>query len=224
MKSNIRTDFDNIALAFPEHDVPNHNNRYHSLMLTYLPLRRQRALDLGCGTGDFLKLLAAQFDSVTGIDFSHEMINRAARRLAGQSNVQLLETDVLDWQPVDGGFDLIVSIATFHHLPIGLMLGRCRQWLNPGGVLVIQDLCRPSTIVDYTLASLSIPANFLARLLLGKYVNKNPALQCAWDRHGHNERYHSLAHIRQEACRVLPGARVRNLLYWRYLLPWNKNE
>ena len=220
MDQIIQNDFDAIAEATPEYECPNHNNKHHPVILNHLPDNRGHALDIGCGTGELIEILATRFSLVTGIDFSHKMIARARKRLSRFSNVKLLETDILDWQRPPEGYDLIVSMATFHHLPFSVIMEQCRDWLNPSGVIVIVDLCRPSSITDYGFAAASFAANTTNRLLLGKYNVSTPELKEAWARHGEHERYPFLADIRKEAEMILPGAEVHNLLYWRYILTW----
>ena len=70
-----------------------------------------------------------------------EMILRAKQRLKQQGNVLLIETDIMDMSLPPSSFDLIVSIAAFHHLPLKAALKRCVNWLAPRGALMVLDLC-----------------------------------------------------------------------------------
>ena len=47
-------------------------------------------------------------------------------------------------------------------------------------------------------------------------------MRAAWDAHGATDRYLSVGEVRRAAAEVLPGARVRRLLFWRYALVWRK--
>ena len=46
-------------------------------------VRHLDVLDLGCGTGRHTAWLAAAGARVTGVDFSHEMLGRARRKVTG---------------------------------------------------------------------------------------------------------------------------------------------
>jgi SAM-dependent methyltransferase len=218
----IQADFDAIAKATPQCGRPNHNNRYHALILEHLSKRRVNALDIGCGTGDLVGLFAAEFSSVTGLDFSHEMIERARGNLADRDNVTLLEQDALAFQPGGQRFDTIVSVATFHHLPLEQILRLCREWLAPDGVLIVLDLYRARSLTDFFLAGIALVANMADKLIGKGYGSQTPAERAAWNEHGKHEHYYSLKEIEHAACKLLPGYEVRRLLYWRYLLVYQK--
>jgi hypothetical protein len=54
--TQIQADFDRIALLST--DAWDHNSHYHSFLLKHVPSPRAEALDIGCGTGSFARLLA----------------------------------------------------------------------------------------------------------------------------------------------------------------------
>jgi SAM-dependent methyltransferase len=78
--------------------------------------RRGRALDLGCGTGDYSLYLAKNGYDVTGIDYLPEPV-RMAQEAAGTRglSVRFLQADVLTW-PSDGMFDLVLDSGCLHSL------------------------------------------------------------------------------------------------------------
>jgi SAM-dependent methyltransferase len=218
----IQADFDAIARATPQRGRPNHNNRYHPLILKRLSKRRVHALEIGCGIGDLIGELAGEFETVTGIDFSHEMIERARTNLAGRHNVTLLEEDVLAFRPNGQPFDTIVSVATFHHLPLEGIFRSCTEWLAPGGVLIVLDLYRARSIADFFLAGIAAVANVADKLIGKGYGAQTQAERAAWNEHGKHEHYYTLNEIEHAASAVLPGSDLRRLLYWRYLLVCQK--
>lgn len=72
-------------------------------------------LDVGCGTGNVLKLLEDSNFDMTGIDYSENMINQAKSNL--DEKVSLYISDAEKMQFEDKSFDIIVCNASFHHYP-----------------------------------------------------------------------------------------------------------
>ena len=101
------------------------------------------ALDLGIGTGNLSELLARQGCRIWGLDFSAEMLVRAAAKLPG---AVLGQIDLrAEWpQDFQRRYDAIVSAYTFHHFTLpekaGLVLRLLQEYLIPGGRLVIGDV------------------------------------------------------------------------------------
>lgn len=138
LTQKIRDDFDRIALY--EQVGWNHNSHYHRFLLNQLPSSCSRVLDIGCGTGEFSRLLAERADRVVAIDLSPKMIEVAQQRSKQHTNIDFQVADILKWEfPVEQ-FDAIVSIATVHHLPLENLLPNLKAALKPGGKLAILDL------------------------------------------------------------------------------------
>src|SRR4051812_6010227 len=99
-------------------------------------LKRERALDVGCGTGGRLmnELLAAGF-AVTGIDVSTGMLDIARKR---HPSVELLHEDICIWSPI-GKYDLIVAWDSTFHVPReqqGSVVKKLCNALAEGGAFV----------------------------------------------------------------------------------------
>src|SRR5439155_20759177 len=73
--SVIQADFDRLALLDAEGWT--HNNHYHNFLLPHIRHDCQNALEVGCGTGAFARLLAARARHVVALDLSPEMIRVA---------------------------------------------------------------------------------------------------------------------------------------------------
>lgn len=95
-----------------------------------------QALDLGAGEGRHSVWLAALGWQVTAVDFSAAGIERG--RLGAQEvgvEVDWVVADVRTWAPPAGAtFDLV--LVAYLHLADDV-LGRVRDWLAPGGALVV---------------------------------------------------------------------------------------
>jgi hypothetical protein len=65
----VREDFDRLA-DLPESSGWDHNAHYHPFLLKHLPPRLDEALEVGCGTGAFARVLAERCGRVVAIDLS----------------------------------------------------------------------------------------------------------------------------------------------------------
>src|SRR5918997_3946313 len=80
-----------------------------------------RVLDLGAGTGLLSSIVAERFprSRVTLVDLSVEMLRVARRRLAeGDGRFEFRTMDYAR-KPLPGGYDLVVSALSVHHLTHG---------------------------------------------------------------------------------------------------------
>jgi SAM-dependent methyltransferase len=98
-----------------------------------------RALDVACGEGRNSVWLASRGWRVTGVDFSHAGLAKAAR-LATERGVEvtLVEADVVQWRPPPASFDLV--IVMYLHLVADerrQVLANAASALAPGGTLLV---------------------------------------------------------------------------------------
>lgn len=113
----------------------------------------ERALDIGCGTGNHSMWLAKKGLTVTGLDESPAMLAVAAAKTAGTGLA-------VDWVlgdasalPFEGErFDLVVSVAAMEFIAArGQVLRDAMRLLRPGGRLVIGLLTRDSPWGEFYL-------------------------------------------------------------------------
>jgi len=94
--------------------------------------RRERLLDLGCGTGHHLAWARGLGYDVAGTDGSEAMLAEA-RRLNPSSELRLAPADALPFP--DASFDAILCIEVLRYLPqIDPCLREMGRVLKPGGV------------------------------------------------------------------------------------------
>jgi SAM-dependent methyltransferase len=79
-------------------------------------LRGKRVLEVGCGMGRFLEVVADAGAEVVGIDIS-TAVNAAFSNVGSRPNVDILQADVFALPFADGAFDYIYSIGVLHHTP-----------------------------------------------------------------------------------------------------------
>lgn len=146
-------------------------------------LRRERALDFGCGVGRLTFPLTQQFSTVVGLDISPSMLTEAesnARRF-GISNAHFaLADDRLSNAP--GEFDFVNSYIVFQHVPVrrGLpILSRLVDKVRPGGGLHVHFSIRTDSLMSRAVwwASHHIPGvKIWQNICAGRHWNA-PAMQ-----------------------------------------------
>ena len=233
--STIQKEFDRIALvtaASPEGEL--HNEHHHDFLLRHLPSNCHNGLEIGCSTGTFARRLAQCADHVLALDLSPEMI-RIARERSALSNIESpkIEFEVADAvsRPLPKeSFDCIATIATLHHLPYAEMLLKMKAALKPGGVLLILDLFEPAHISDSIPAGLrdfflnlvALPVSAGMRLLHHGRLLPSRQVRDAWAAHEVHDSYPTMNEVRSLCDDILPGAKVKQHLLWRYSIVWQK--
>jgi len=216
----IRRDFDRVALASDERW--NHNAHYHGRLLAQIPERCGRALEIGCGTGGFARLLAGRAERVLAIDLSPQMIRLARERSASHANIDFVEGDVMSRRFSGGQFDCVATLTTLHHLPIEAALTKVRNILKPGGLFVCLDLYRRSTLTDLLSDCVAYPAAMLLRTIKTGRPKPPRDVRAAYAEHEKTDTYLTLPQLKQACAEILPGALVRRHLLWRYSILWRK--
>jgi SAM-dependent methyltransferase len=202
-----------------------HNAYYHGLLLRQMPQACRRVLDVGCGAGVFAARLAQHCEQVDALDRSAVMIEEAKRRTPG--NVNCVLADVLAGSLPGQDYDAIFSISALHHMPLPDALAVLAAALRPGGVLAAIALPRldlrrelPAEIAAAAGHRL-LGAMFLAKRLLGSNGGYAKESACATMPVVMDPPL-TTREVARQAAAVLPGVRVRRLLFWRYLLIWQK--
>lgn len=220
--STIQKDFDRIALVSP--DGAAHNDHYHNFLLRHLPSNCHHVLEIGCGTGGFARLLAGRSQHVLALDLSPEMIRIAREQSKQFPNIEFQLADVRDWTLPVEGFDCIASIATLHHLPFPEILLKMKAALKPGGVLLVLDLFEPKGILDSLLNVLALPVSAGLRLKHHGRLLPSREVRDAWIAHEGHDLYPTMTEVHALCARMLPGAKIRKHLLWRYSIVWKKDE
>ncbi len=95
-------------------------------------------LDIGSGDGAFAMWAARnRARTVTGIDLSQRMCERAGEQGDGLEAVTIRNVAVEEFQAAEATWDLVVSSLTLHYVePLERIIASVAHWLRPCGVFV----------------------------------------------------------------------------------------
>lgn len=114
-------------------------------------------LDVGCGTGEFERLLLKQYlpTRLVGVDISEKMLEVARQKMAAEPvvSIQRAEARTLPFERDE--FDCVVTASAFHYFDDpATTLEEMRRVVKPDGHLLLLDWCRdyfPCRVYDRVL-------------------------------------------------------------------------
>lgn len=127
----------------------------------------RRMLDIACGTGKQAKMLAKAGHTVTGIDLSPSMLERATRGSSGTDNILFIFGNGENLPFSAGSFDCAIISLALHEMNYPVAVGVMREALKtlaPGGKLFLFDYLRTGRFISgFSLALLHIVERFAGR-------------------------------------------------------------
>jgi ubiquinone/menaquinone biosynthesis C-methylase UbiE len=113
-----------------------------------------KLLDVGCGTGSFLREVKRNYPRlrVTGLDLSGPYLGVAARRLADWSRVELVEAAAERMPFHNASFDVVTSVYLFHELPPRIrraVAAEIQRVLKPNGTFILVDSLQTGDVPEY---------------------------------------------------------------------------
>jgi SAM-dependent methyltransferase len=99
------------ALDWASYQEPQRHEIYSAVLTAVPRLAGQRLLDLGCGSGAFLRRVAKHGGTVTGLDAAPGLVAVARQRIA-HSDVDVGDLEHLPYE--DGAFDVVTAIESLH--------------------------------------------------------------------------------------------------------------
>ncbi|MCP9797158.1 class I SAM-dependent methyltransferase [Cyanobium sp. Lug-B] len=193
----------------------NHNSHYYDFILSRLPTSRGKALDVGCGEGDFAVMLGPHCEEVDAIDLDHWAIQFAREHYADLDHVRFHLGSFLQYPFRDSHYDFICMISSLHHMNLEKAIAKATDLLRTGGVLFILGCYRESGLTDFIYGSAAIPLNMIYSLLRGPKQEGVIEMVTA-------PATSTMGQIRKEMHRLLPGHVFRRHLFWRYSVEWRK--
>ena len=121
-------------------------------------------LDLCCGAGDYLLPVARFADTVTGVDFSPELLGAARRRIFEQKvkNARCLAGNGRALPLREASVALAFSFSSLYYIPrVEQVVAECARVLRPGGLAILEFGLRYSlnTIVCHAHPELAAPCH-----------------------------------------------------------------
>ena len=98
-------------------------------------------VDLGCGPGDTAALLAPAVARVVAVDQEQAMLDAAAARLEGHSNVELVRAELTALPLADASVDAALCLFVLHHVAEPAeALAEAGRVLRPGRAVTVLDM------------------------------------------------------------------------------------
>ena len=114
-------------------------HRYNGWILSQiLPSLGNRVLEVGCGNGNFTRLLAPYCSQLTAMDLNGEYVELARNSLKNKPQIKFIVGDVtkIQWRCE---FDTVVMLDVLEHIPNDLeLLISLYHSLSPEGKLIIK--------------------------------------------------------------------------------------
>jgi SAM-dependent methyltransferase len=98
---------------------------------------RSSVLEVGCGTGQATRSLAALGCSVTAIEPGAQMAALARQRLATFRDVTVETSTLEEWDDRGGRFDVLVAASAWHWVDPSIGWRRAHEVLHPGGWMAL---------------------------------------------------------------------------------------
>ena len=214
----IIADFDAIAGALAQRPARRKLVPAERALLRHVPPAARSALDVGCGDGVVARALARRGLRVRAVDISPQMIALARAHTPPDLDVHYSVGDFMTEALPAGTFDVVVTLNVVHHVLLSEAVARLVELTAPGGTLLIQDVVTRG-VLRYLFANVAGVIQNRLRLFL-KPHSRSRAVAKLYERHGRGETYLTPAEAEDVYGRLLPGARIRHHVDWRYSAVW----
>lgn len=102
--------------GFDEKEIQKLGDEYFDIITPQMVNNSTSVMEVGCGSGRFLKYLSDKAGFLVGVDPSHA-IYAADNLLGRKENVMLVRASANDLPFADASFDFVYSIGVLHHIP-----------------------------------------------------------------------------------------------------------
>ena len=197
-------------------DYWTHNTAYHSWIISQAKAKN-RVIDIGCGDGLLIQRLSSICNHVIGIDTHAPSIEQAKQRLSNNKNATVINIGFEDYVGSPNSFDLIIFVASLHHMNLEHSVSKAKGMLAPHGKLLVVGCASPHGFIDYIIEIARVLPARLGSHFRGEKKGGEIGVPTTKPTIG-------LIEIKRFSKRELPGVRIRRGLYFRYLLSWDNIE
>jgi 2-polyprenyl-3-methyl-5-hydroxy-6-metoxy-1,4-benzoquinol methylase len=188
------------------------------------PIIVTRILDAGCGTGELTKKLTMYAKEIIGIDVSENMVHEAKRRNHDEK-INYIKISVEKYlEETEKQFDVIISIAALHHMNEEEILKAMKGKLTKDGKILILDLVKTKTIMEWILGITAALLNPIIMLIMRGRIKVTKEEKDAWGGHFRYDKYLTMNEVRDITKRALGKTKVRWHFFWRYSIVYKNGE
>jgi 2-polyprenyl-3-methyl-5-hydroxy-6-metoxy-1,4-benzoquinol methylase len=218
---NVIKQFDKIAFLPDKWD---HNQQYQKYLLKNVPENCNCILDVGCGTGELTKKLTPFSKEIIGIDVSENMINEAKKRNYDEK-INYIKISVEKYlTETEKQFDVIISIAALHHMNEEETLKIMKTKLTKNGRILILDLVKTKTIIEWILSITAALLNPIIMLIMRGRLKVTNEEKEAWAGHFQYDKYLTIKEVKNIVKKALGGGKIKRHFFWRYSIIYNNAE
>ncbi|HEX8332195.1 MAG TPA: class I SAM-dependent methyltransferase, partial [Segetibacter sp.] len=119
--------------GFEEQEIQKLGDEYFDIITPEMLNKSTSVLEVGCGSGRFLKYVSTKAGFIVGVDPSHA-IHASDNLLGPKDNVVLVKASANDLPFANETFDFVYSIGVLHHIPDTLKaMQACVDKVKKGG-------------------------------------------------------------------------------------------
>lgn len=188
----------------------NHNTAYYAWVRDEVATC-SNILDAGCGDGTLVRYLSTGSNRIVGIDPSRRCIERARAMSSGNGETIFECVPFSSYQAPPESLDAIIFVASLHHMDAAEAIEKTKVLLAPKGKIVIVGLASPANPSDWAVEILRVIPCRIISAIHREISSEKRGIPTSYE-------LPTMSDVRVLSEQMLPGARLRYGLYYRYLL------